>query len=40
MPSTIQIGDYLNYANPPQAVIDAVDALKIAKNITTVTLSI
>ena len=40
LPSTIQIGDYLNYANPPQAVIDAVEALKIAKNITTVTLSI
>ena len=40
MPSTITIGDYLNYANPPQAVIDAVNELKIAKNITTVTLSI
>ena len=40
MPSTITIGDYLNYSNPPQAVIDAVEALKIAKNITTVTLSV
>ena len=40
MPSTITIGDYLNYSDPPQAVIDAVDALKIAKNITTVTLSV
>ena len=40
LPSTIQIGYYLNYANPPQEVIDAVNELKIAKNITTVTLSI
>jgi hypothetical protein len=39
LPSTIQIGDYLNYANPPQSVIDAVTELKAAKNITTVTLS-
>lgn len=38
LPSTIQIGDYLNYANPPQSVIDAVNELKAAKNITTVTL--
>ena len=40
LPSTITIGDYLNYANPPQEVVDTVEALKIAKNITTVTLSI
>ena len=40
MPSTIQIGDYLNYSSPPQEVVDAVEALKIAKNINTVTLSI
>ena len=40
LPSTIYIGDYLNYSDPPQAVIDAVEALKTAKNITTVTLSV
>ncbi|NPV12668.1 MAG: hypothetical protein HPY57_12855 [Ignavibacteria bacterium] len=39
LPSSITIGDYLNYANPPQSVIDAVNALKVAKNITIVTLS-
>jgi hypothetical protein len=39
LPSTIQIGDYLNYANPPQSVIDAVNTLKAAKNTATVTLS-
>lgn len=40
LPSTITIGDYLNYANPPQEVVDTVETLKIAKNINTVTLSI
>ena len=40
LPSTITIGDYLNYANPPQEVVDTVETLKTAKNITTVTLSI
>ena len=40
LPSTITIGDYLNYSEPPQAVTDAVDALKTAKNITTVALSV
>ena len=38
LPSSIIIGDYLNYANPPQSVVDAIQALKTAKNITTVTL--
>lgn len=38
LPSSITIGDYLNYANPPQSVVDAIQALKTAKNITTVTL--
>ena len=40
LPSTIQIGDYLNYSEPPEAVIEAVNELKTAKDITTVTLSV
>ena len=40
MPSTITIGDYLNYSNPPPEVINAVNELKTAKEITTVTLSV
>ena len=38
LPATITINDYADYASPPQAVIDAVDALKLAKSITTVNL--
>ena len=36
LPATITINDYADYASPPQAVVDAVDALKLAKSITTV----
>lgn len=37
LPSTITINDYADYATPPQSVLDAVAALKLAKpNITTV----
>lgn len=38
LPSMITINDYADYASPPQAVTDAVAALKIAKSITTVNL--
>lgn len=38
LPATITINDYANYASPPQTVIDAVAALKLAKTITTVNL--
>lgn len=38
LPATITINDYADYASPPQAVTDAVAALKIAKSITTVNL--
>jgi hypothetical protein len=41
LPDTCLIGDYLNFAAPPQSVTDAIAALKVAKpNITTVTLSV
>jgi len=35
LPATVTINDYLDWAAPPVAVTDAVDALKIAKSITT-----
>jgi hypothetical protein len=38
LPSTISIGDYINYQNPPQSVQDAIDLLKTTKKITTVNL--
>lgn len=38
LPATITINDYADYASPPQTVVDAVAALKIAKSITTVNL--
>ena len=38
LPATVTINDYADYASPPQAVVDAVAALKLAKNITTVNL--
>jgi uncharacterized protein YjbI with pentapeptide repeats len=38
LPATVTINDYADYALPPQAVTDAVAALKTAKSITTVTL--
>jgi len=38
LPATITINDYADFAAPPQAVVDAVAALKLAKSITTVTL--
>jgi len=38
LPATITINDYADYAAPPQAVVDAVAALKLAKSITTVNL--
>jgi hypothetical protein len=38
LPATITINDYADALAPPQAVTDAVAALKIAKSITTVTL--
>ena len=39
LPNTITINDYADFASPPQSVIDAVAALKVAKpNITTVNL--
>jgi len=38
LPATVTINDYADYASPPQAVTDAVAALKIAKSITTVNL--
>lgn len=38
LPSSITINDYADYASPPQAVVDAVAALKLAKSITTVNL--
>jgi len=38
LPATVTINDFQDYASPPQAVTDAVDSLKIAKGITTVTL--
>jgi hypothetical protein len=39
LPATITINDYADYLNPPQSVIDAVAALKVAKpNVTTVNL--
>jgi hypothetical protein len=38
LPATITINDYADYVAPPQAVTDAVEALKTAKSITTVTL--
>ena len=37
-PASVTIGDYSNYASPPQSVIDAKVALETAKS-TTVTLS-
>lgn len=41
LPSTCYIGDYADYASPPQGVVDAVAALKAAKpNVTTITFSI
>jgi len=40
LPATITLGDYADYASPPQTVVDAVAALKIAKpTVTTVTFS-
>jgi len=38
LPATITINEYADYASPPQTVVDAVAALKIAKSITTVNL--
>lgn len=38
MPSTITINDYADYASPPAEVVAAVNALKLAKSITTVNL--
>jgi prophage maintenance system killer protein len=38
LPETVTINDYADYALPPQAVNDAIAALKTAKSITTVTL--
>ena len=38
LPATITINDFQDYASPPQAVVDAVDALKTAKSVTTVNL--
>ncbi len=40
MPASITINDYADYASPPQAVIDAVAALKTAKSITTINLGL
>ena len=39
MPSNVYIGDYANWNNPPQAVLDARAAAMAAKNITTLTLA-
>jgi hypothetical protein len=38
LPASVIINDYADYVAPPQAVNDAVEALKTAKSITTVTL--
>jgi len=38
LPATVTINDYADYAAPPAGVTDAVDSLKTAKGITTVTL--
>jgi len=38
LPATITINDYADYASPPAGVVTAVDALKLAKSITTVNL--
>jgi len=38
LPTTITINDYADYASPPAEVVAAVNALKLAKSITTVTL--
>ena len=40
LPSIITINDYADYASPPQTVVDAVAALKLAKSITTVNLGL
>jgi hypothetical protein len=40
LPSLITINDYADYASPPQTVINAVAALKLAKSITTVNLGL
>jgi hypothetical protein len=38
LPNTFTIGDYVDYASPPQIVTDAVAALKVVKtNVTTIT---
>jgi len=38
LPATVTINDFQDYASPPVGVTDAVDSLKTAKSITTVTL--
>jgi len=38
LPVTVTINDYADFASPPAGVTDAVDSLKTAKSITTVTL--
>jgi hypothetical protein len=38
LPATVTVNDFADYASPPQAVTDAVAALKTAKSITTVNL--
>jgi len=38
LPATVTINDFQDYASPPAGVTDAVDSLKTAKSITTVTL--
>jgi hypothetical protein len=40
LPTTITINDYADYALRPQAVTDAVEALKAAKSITSVVLGL
>ena len=38
LPATVIINDYADYASPPAEVVNAVNALKVAKSITTVNL--